>query len=66
MIYYEDNCFCCESSGYPCIGRYCPNRNVKMYECDKCNEEVDYGNLFHWNGQEFCIDCIKEELEKVE
>lgn len=65
MVKIENQCVGC-SPEIGCFGEICPNRKVKIYECDKCHEEVDAGELFHWNGYELCIDCIKEELDIVE
>lgn len=59
----ENECVGCRDLGLPCMGSSCPNRNVVRFYCDKCKEESD---LYHYDGQELCIDCIIEKLEKVE
>lgn len=64
MVWYEDHCVGCPPE-LGCFGASCPNKNVKIYECDSCHEEVSPGELFHWNGYECCIDCIKKELDVV-
>ena len=46
-----------------CMGESCPNRNVTRFYCDDCGDEAE---LYHFEGEELCIDCIKERLEKVE
>lgn len=50
-----------------CLGDSCPNRNVTRLYCDECGDETQ---LYYYDGQELCIDCItellKETLEKVE
>ncbi len=51
---------------YPCIGASCFRRNVKIYECDNCGEEVEAGELYEFDGEQLCIDCIKGRLEAVE
>lgn len=66
MIRYENRCCDCSSPGYPCIGSLCSRRYVKIYECDCCKDEVNYGELYYFNGKELCISCIKKELEIVE
>lgn len=53
----------CVSCGLPCLGNSCPYRNVTRYYCDKCGEET---TLYHFDGEELCIDCIKNSLEEVE
>lgn len=54
---------CCDC-GLPCLGNTCPNLHVKHYICDICGNEPDH--LYRYEGQELCIDCIKEQLEEVE
>ena len=60
MKVYEDECVCCD---LPCLGSACPKRNVPHYYCDECGEETQ---LYHYEGQELCLECIERELEKVE
>lgn len=57
---YENECVGC---GLPCMGSACPNVNVPHFYCDRCGEE---DTLYHYNGQELCLECIEKELEKVE
>ena len=61
MIEIENGCVDC---GLPCIYEACRfYAEVHMY-CDKCgNEERE---LYHWDGQHWCADCILESLERVE
>lgn len=55
----ENDCVDC---GLPCLGNSCPYRNVPHYYCDRCGNEVD---LYHFNDEELCLDCIEKSLEKV-
>ena len=64
MIRYENQCCDCATPGYPCIGSACPKRNVKIYICDDCGDEVE--DLYYYDGEELCIDCIQKRLDKVE
>jgi len=66
MIKYENQCCDCAVPVYPCLGTSCHRRHVKIYKCDNCNEEVDAGELYEFEGEQLCIDCIKERLEVVE
>lgn len=59
----ENECVGCRDLGLPCMGSSCPNRNVARYYCDKCESEAP---LYHYDGQELCIDCIEEKLKKVD
>ena len=61
MIRIESECVDC---GLPCLHETCPNYKVVIYECDCCGDEV--WDLYHFNGQELCIDCIEHQLEMVE
>lgn len=63
MKQIENECVDCTSVGLSCRGSSCPNRNVVRFYCDKCKEEKD---LYYFGDAELCIDCIEEELEKVE
>ena len=63
MRKYENECCDCAVPSYPCMGDSCPLRKVPHYYCDKCGEE---DVLYHFDGLELCLECIKEELEVVE
>ena len=41
----ENRCCDCATDGYPCRGRSCPNRNVVVYYCDHCKDEID-GDIY--------------------
>jgi hypothetical protein len=60
MKIIENECVDC---GLPCIGNACPYRNVARFYCDECNEETE---IYYFDGQELCIDCIEKKLQKVE
>lgn len=63
MIRYEDECVGCpEWMG--CLGNSCPYKNVPHLYCDNCEDEVDC--LYYFDGQQLCIECIIDRLEKVE
>lgn len=66
MIRYENQCCDCNAALYPCIGEMCSRRHVKIYECDNCSEEVEAEELYNFDGEQLCIDCIRERLEVVE
>ena len=61
MIRVESGCVDC---GLPCMHETCPNYKVVVYECDCCGDEVDV--LYDFDGQELCLDCIENKLERVE
>ena len=55
MVKYENECCDC---GLPCLGRSCPNRNVKHLYCDECGSDVDE----LWDG--LCEECFIEDAKK--
>lgn len=63
MKVYKNECVGCTSMGLHCIGSSCPNKNVLHLYCDDCKSEEE---LYYFDGQELCIDCIIKQLEKVE
>lgn len=66
MIYITNECCNCAAPGYPCMGASCFLRRYINYKCDKCGAEVEEGELYKFDNEELCIDCIKERLEVVE
>ena len=59
----ENECLGCATENYPCRGEICSYRHVPHYYCDNCGDEVDADELFKWNGQEYCLDCIHNDVE---
>ena len=51
----ENDCVDC---GLPCIAS-CPYKNAVHYYCDHCGEEEE---LYEYEGEELCIECIAESL----
>ncbi|MFG6393147.1 MAG: hypothetical protein K1W24_02990 [Lachnospiraceae bacterium] len=58
---YENQCVDC---GLPCMYGACRNYNVKVLECDCCNDEVD--KLYIVGDKELCAECALDKLEVVE
>ena len=63
MVSYEDNCVGCPPE-MGCLGSTCPNRNVPIYICDECEEEV-YDLYKFDDGRELCQDCLLAQFKKV-
>lgn len=62
MCRTENECVGCPPE-MGCLGDSCPYRNVTRYYCDHCDNEA---TLYRYDGEELCIDCLKEMLEVVE
>lgn len=63
MIKIENECVGCPPD-MGCLGTSCSYLDVPRFYCDDCGYEVD--KLYHYDGQELCIDCIEKRLEEVE
>ena len=53
----------CVDCDLPCIYTACPYYQVTRYYCDECNEEEE---LYEYDNQELCANCILKTLPKVE
>ena len=53
---YENQCCGCATDGYPCRGRFCPLRNVPVYCCDECGEEIE-GDVYEIDSDDLCEEC---------
>lgn len=54
----------CVGCGLPCLYTACPYYEVTVFYCDDCGEECE--NLYEFDDEELCIDCIEKRLKKVE
>ena len=63
MVKIENHCCDCAAPGYPCLGSACPNRNVEVYYCDECGEELD-DDIYDVDGEELCEECLKEMFRR--
>ena len=64
MIKYEDECVGCPPE-MGCLHGACKYSNVPRFYCDECGDEVDDGDLYHFDGAQLCLECIVEKLERV-
>jgi hypothetical protein len=59
VIRIENHCCDCAVPGYPCRGISCPNRNVEVHYCDRCDTELE--KIYEGDyGEELCEDCFNE------
>ena len=63
MIIHESGCVGCPKE-MGCLGDSCPNRNVTIYTCDDCENEVSLGyeDLYEYDGKQLCLGCLLEEV----
>ena len=62
MIKIENECVDCPPD-IGCIGNSCPYLHVPRFYCDECGDEAE---LYWYDDQQLCIDCIEKRLDKVE
>ena len=63
MVKYESECVGCSTIFHNCMGSACPYNSVPHFYCDECGDDVE--ELYEFDGEELCIDCIKGRLDKV-
>ena len=55
----------CVDCGLPCM-LFCPLRDDSyIYICDKCGAEVNPEDLYDYDGEEICADCLLEIVPKA-
>ena len=54
----------CVGCGISCKGNSCSNRNVEVYYCDECDEEISFDEVFRHEGFDLCEACFKTVCEK--
>ncbi len=56
----------CVSCGLPCLGDACPNSRVVRWYCDDCKSEFDTDELYVYEDEELCADCLIGRFKTVE
>jgi hypothetical protein len=48
------------------MGDSCPNRNITVYYCDKCDPKCDWPleEVFEVDGDDLCEECLKKMFKK--
>lgn len=62
MIRYEDNCVGCPPE-MGCLGGACPNKNVPVFNCDKCEAELGEDELYNVEGRMLCSECVLKKFK---
>lgn len=63
---YINECVGCTSMGLPCRGDSCPHRNIPVWFCDECQDQVDPSELYDVDGEDVCEECLLKRYETVE
>lgn len=63
MVKTENRCCGCPPE-MGCLGSSCSNRNVEVIYCDKCGEELDSDNVYEFDGEDLCADCLLDMFRK--
>ena len=58
MIKFENECVGCPQG---CI--HCGRDKTQHLYCDRCGEDSE--ELFIFDGEELCEDCLKNSLERI-
>jgi hypothetical protein len=59
-----NECCDCAVPGYPCLGEACPRRNVEVYECDECGDEIPCDEVYEDDGEHLCEKHLLERYRK--
>ena len=62
MVIHEDRCVGCPPER-GCLGDACPNKNVAVYICDHCEEDIE-GVVYEVDGEDLCEYCLHQRFRK--
>lgn len=60
MLRYEDDCVCCD---LPCIN--CGRKHAPHWYCDECEDELDPDDLYDFDGEMLCENCLLNRFPKI-
>lgn len=61
-VRHENQCVGCPPE-MGCLGSVCPNRNVAIFTCDRCDEDIE-GEVFEVDDEDLCEDCLRKRFRK--
>lgn len=65
IVRYENQCVGCPPER-GCLGSRCKNRNVPIYACDGCGDELDPIDLYVTENDEMlCEQCLLKRFKTV-
>ena len=64
MVEFENECVGCPPE-IGCLGSACPKRNVPHLFCDSCEDEFESNELYMFDGEMLCSECLLNKFEKV-
>lgn len=62
MKQYQNDCCGCAVTGYPCTGKH---KRVAHWYCDKCGDEFEPEELYVYDCEELCKDCLASKFQTV-
>lgn len=60
----ENECVGCPPE-IGCLGSACIHKKVTRYYCDECKYEYEPDELYVFDGEELCHDCLFEKFQTV-
>lgn len=63
-VTHEDMCVGCPPH-MGCLGSSCPNRNVQIFSCDECKDELKPEELYMYDDKMLCEYCLLLNFETV-
>lgn len=63
MVRIENDCVGPCPQG--CLGSACPKRAVPYYYCDCCGESFDPDELYDYDGEMYCAECVLSQFSKI-
>ena len=61
-----NECCACATDSYMCLGSACPNRNVPVWYCDKCDPKClePLEDVYEADGKDLCENCLLDMFRK--
>lgn len=61
MKRYENGCVGCPPE-MGCVGGFCPQRELVIYVCDRCGDDIDDDDVYMVDDKHLCQSCLLSEF----